>query len=276
MFFYSKKQKTSSLSFLSYCKKIGKTENINEDAYFLTPTIIGIADGVGGVFHEFGISSEDFSKELMKNCKEVISEYKSQIICRDIVVRALSKMKNGGSSTYLLASLKKNKLNISNLGDCGLLLFRKSNNSIKLVFQTSAKQYSFNTPYSLCKEFSSSQLKKVNGTKIKDFTNKLNPFDSDEYCITVHEGDIVVVATDGLLDNVFPEDIRKLLKKCIKHRSLSEITNKLIDLAFNKSIGKKLTPFEENMKRAHQNWVGGKKDDITVIVSILQAKVCSN
>ena len=48
---------------------IGKSPNTNEDAYFCTDTVIGVADGIGSLQRAFGISSQEFSSELMAKCE---------------------------------------------------------------------------------------------------------------------------------------------------------------------------------------------------------------
>ena len=56
---------------------IGKSANKNEDSYFIHEKGFGVADGVGG-WNEIGISSEDFSNELMNHCKQTIDEHENQ------------------------------------------------------------------------------------------------------------------------------------------------------------------------------------------------------
>lgn len=50
---------------------IGKTPTTNEDALFITERAFGVADGVSG-WTDFGFSSDAFSNELMRFCKEEI------------------------------------------------------------------------------------------------------------------------------------------------------------------------------------------------------------
>ena len=272
MFLYTKKKRPSEFTFVSSCKSMGKKPDRNEDAYFLTPSAIGVADGIGGLFNEFGISSKDFSTELMQKCRDIINEGILGFDCKKIVEKALQSMTNGGSSTYLLALISKNKLLISNMGDCGLLLYRTYNNSMKLVFQTSAKQYSFNTPFQVCKSFSPLQLSR----RDIRFTNKtindsFRSIDSDEYCITIHENDIIIIGSDGLFDNVYPEEITKIIKSQVTMNT-SDINNQIFEFALKRASGSEPTPFEQRMKHKKLDWNGGKRDDITVLVASLKSK----
>ena len=270
MFLAARDQICGEMILSSCCKSVPKVEGRNEDAYFCTDLNIGIADGVGGVFIDFGISSQDFSIELMAKCKEILGHLNSSKRGNEIVKEALVSMNSGGSSTYLLISLIKNRLMVSNYGDSGLMVFRKYNSSLRLVFQTIAKQHSFNTPFQVSKQFSPKQLQKGYNIIKDNIKNSNGNIDSDEYFTTVHEGDILVIGTDGLFDNLFPSEIKKIIKRFPKVSSLSETVDFIVESALARAKGIEFTPFEQNMKNIQCEWKGGKIDDITVIVSVVQ------
>ena len=52
--------------------------------------------------------------------------------------------------------------------------------------------------------------------------------------------------------------------------SVQKITEQIHQLAHKRSLGTENTPFQERMNKANGSWIGGKKDDITVIVSSIQ------
>ena len=262
----------SELILSSSCKSIPKVEGRNEDAYFYTDSNIGIADGVGGVFIDFGISSQEFSIELMEKCKEISRNFNTSRQGKEIVKEALDSMISGGSSTFLLASLARNRLFISNFGDSRLMLFRKYYDTLRLVFQTTAKQHCFNTPFQVSKQFSPKQLQRVHTFYKSNIKNSDGNIDSDEYLTTVREGDILVIGTDGLFDNLFPSEIRKIIKKFPIVSDLPETVDLLVEKALKMAKGKERTPFEENMKNIQCEWKGGKMDDITAIVSVVQRR----
>ena len=56
---------------------MGKSADRNEDSFFIHEKGFGVADGVGG-WNEIGISSKDFSNELMNYCKKAIDEHENQ------------------------------------------------------------------------------------------------------------------------------------------------------------------------------------------------------
>jgi len=65
------------LSIVSESFTIGKAEDSNEDAYFISERSFGIADGVSG-WVEFGFSSAAFSNALMQNCKAEVELFDRQ------------------------------------------------------------------------------------------------------------------------------------------------------------------------------------------------------
>jgi serine/threonine protein phosphatase PrpC len=271
--YYNPQKFTQKNLYFSNCSKtIGKVLENNEDAHFLTASTIGIADGIGSQLKNFGISSKDFSIELMQKCQEIVDEGKTGLKCKDIVKKALMLMKNGGSSTYLLASIIGNKIMISNMGDCGLLIFRKKLNKFNLLFRSSPKLYNFNTPYQVYKQFSPKQLIDRSPFQKKIINSKSDLINSDEYCLTVHKNDIIISGTDGFFDNVSIEEVSKIIKKCTSKVNLQDITNKLFELAYRKSNGTETTPFQLKMNEIDRFWVGGKRDDITVIVTAIKSK----
>ena len=65
---HTQKQNQDPLAIVSAAFTIGKTEDANEDAYFISDRSFGVADGVSG-WVDFGFSSKAFSNALMSNCK---------------------------------------------------------------------------------------------------------------------------------------------------------------------------------------------------------------
>ena len=251
-------KKAPDLSFKSFCISVGKSKDSNEDSYFISDYALGIADGIGGVLTNFGVSSQQFSSELMLSCKKILTS--ESIQGKEAVQKALKNMDIGGSSTYLIASVKKNTLKVSNLGDSSLLLFRRSIGEVKIILKTAPKTYDKTTPYQISKAFSPSQLKNSKG-QIKDRFN----IDSDEYSIFVQEGDFVLMGSDGLFDNVFVKDILKIVKK--NFNSEEKVAEKIFELAKEKSVGTEATPFSVRFSNEKNLWAGGKCDDITVLAS---------
>ncbi|KAG0227499.1 hypothetical protein BGX31_006991 [Mortierella sp. GBA43] len=98
-----------------------------------------------------------------------------------------------GSSTACLAVLRDDELRIANLGDCGVSVIRRN----EFIFRTEEQQHSFNYPYQL-------------GTGSSD-----TPSDALTFTVKIQSGDIVVMGTDGIFDNLFDEDILEEVLLCI-------------------------------------------------------------
>ena len=81
-------------------------------------------------------------------------------------------------------------------------------------------------------------------------------------------GDSVVVATDGLLDNIFPEELAATATRIRRQgNQCSDVAKKLAELAYSNSQKTEGdSPFAVGARAAGKAWAGGKTDDITVLV----------
>lgn len=91
-----------------------------------------------------------------------------------------------GSSTALLAVLRNDELRLANLGDCSCCIIRGD----EYIFRTEEQQHRFNYPFQA-------------GTNAKDTPIK----DAQKFAVQVRKDDIVILASDGLVDNVFSDDM---------------------------------------------------------------------
>ena len=263
--------------FESFGVSLGKIKDSNEDAFFCGQKVLGAADGIGSLKTHFGISSKEFSAELMTKCETVIKSVLSlsdkKLNCKDIIKAAYELVESGGSSTFILASLTGRQINILNLGDCGVLLIRFED-SWKIVFQTSPQTHFFNTPYQLSKRFSPSQLKN-NKTDAKNFGKSDKISDADNYVITTAPDDILVMGSDGLWDNLSPEEILEIFDKH-KDYSVQSLTTIILKHAKQKSLGNQKTPFSSKYNNFDESnkdrYIGGKNDDITVVLAKIKVQ----
>lgn len=250
---------------------IGKLFNLNEDAFFCTDQIIGVADGIGSLRKEFGISSMDFAQELMSKCEEYSSMQIKQgrnLNCKEIIGKAYESLECGGSCTFLLAGIVGRQLNILNLGDCGMILLRFQD-GLKIVMRTTAKFHRFNTPYQISRRFSERQMKGGIG---KNIGKSDTVGDADEFLVSALPGDFIVAGSDGLWDNAYPEEIIKIIEQN-KNCPVSKIAALVGKIAKIRSIGAKQAQFltSPNSSTSRQLLTtGGKTDDITVIIARIQ------
>jgi len=216
-----------------------------------------VADGVGG-WDILGVDPGIFTHKLLENCKSVVSKnpkYSPLQIMQEAYDQLL-KTNCEGSCTCCIVKLynenNKTILKYANLGDSGFRVIRGN----KLLFRSKEQCKMFNFPYQL-------------GSNGRGYAD--TPDQSDEGEINLENGDIIIMGTDGLFDNVFDDD---LVSRCIeqkentndKKKIVSTCVMELCKYAQNISISRTAeTPFGFNAARAALNWPGGKEDDITVV-----------
>ncbi|KAG0202647.1 hypothetical protein BGX28_004907 [Mortierella sp. GBA30] len=189
---------------------------VGEDSYFRRHDALGVADGVGGwsgttgKFLQFCANPALYSRKLMHYAFLELEKYDNieeeafydyfnvnpvQILQKSYDQSARDAKQEGliGSSTACLAILRDDELRIANLGDCGVSIIRKN----EFIFRTEEQQHSFNYPYQL-------------GTGSTD-----SPTDAQVFTVKVQSGDIVVMGTDGIFDNLFDEDILEEVVRCV-------------------------------------------------------------
>jgi len=140
------------------------------------------------------------------------------------------------------------------VGDCLISLIRHN----ELVYRSSEQQHKFNYPYQLGPQSADTPLK-----------------DAFRIDLAVQEGDVIVVASDGMGDNLWDEDVlEEVVRWGADVRGLSEALAKRaqrVSMA-GASIGE--TPFARRAHEEKKNHVGGKTDDISVLVAVIEG--CSD
>lgn len=258
-----------------------------EDSYFLRSDSLGVADGVGGWSGKPGANPGLFSSKLMHHCSTEVSRYEDVDDVRflsynsidpvEILQQALersiheSKLEGLlGSTTALIAILRNDELRIANLGDCCCSVIRGND----FIFRSEEQQHSFNYPVQI-------------GTNSKSTPAK----DAQRYSIKVQKDDIVILSSDGLADNLFDEDIlEEVLKFTIDSREDSHPPRTEKDGGWTQRpftaqlISESLclkartvvedqqavtSPFSQRANEEGIHYVGGKNDDISVLVAIV-------
>ena len=78
-----------------------------------------------------------------------------------------------------------------------------------------------------------------------------------------------------MLDNLFQEEITEIINKNPNFLmgDLNQVAQEIAEKAFeNSNNRKKLSPFEKKAKEAGMFYFGGKPDDITVVVAVVDLK----
>ncbi|KAK6124720.1 hypothetical protein DH2020_041538 [Rehmannia glutinosa] len=249
----SRPRKLTMMADSFYLPKDNPSKPRGEDAHFISevPQVIGVADGVGG-WAKKGIDAGEYARELMRNAADAVKGHRpSDVDPKQVLLEAFLKTESPGSSTACIISLAGDILRAANLGDNGFVVIRDG----KIQYSSPAQQYSFNFPYQMGKTSSSGDVEAA-----------------EEIVVGVERGDVVIVGTDGLFDNMFPEDIETTVGLCMRKEYTPDLTAwMLANGARRKSLDKRTTsPFQVAAYEAGVQHFGGKYDDITVVAAYLE------
>lgn len=168
-----------------------------------TIVLMGVADGVGG-WSESGIDPAHYSNALLYSAMKFAESHPSFPLPKVILEHAFEQVSKNpdiqaGSSTACLLRLDaaQGKLSCANLGDSGFVHLRPDPSSpegrMQVVHSSSPQLYGFNCPYQLAKVPASMQ-------QPGSLTNY--PEEAAVHEFDLLKGDVVLVMTDGFLDNV--------------------------------------------------------------------------
>uniref|UniRef100_A0A6M2DKC7 Protein phosphatase n=1 Tax=Xenopsylla cheopis TaxID=163159 RepID=A0A6M2DKC7_XENCH len=239
-----------------------------DDAWFAAKNkcvdVIGVADGVGG-WRAYGIDPGEFSSFLMKTCERLVQVGKfkpnnpGNLLARSYWELLEHKKPILGSSTACVVVLNRETSTVytANIGDSGYMVVRAG----VVVHRSSEQQHYFNTPFQLSLPPPGHRHNVVSD----------RPESADTSTFQVEDGDVILVATDGVFDNV-PDNV--LLQELSKVQGLKDsvtlqrTANTIAWMARNLSFdGSYNSPFAKNAKKNGINIVGGKPDDITVLLA---------
>ncbi|EPS29642.1 hypothetical protein PDE_04592 [Penicillium oxalicum 114-2] len=159
-------------------------------------------------------------------------------------------------------------LYVTNLGDCKVLVIRPSED--KVIFRTAEQWHWFDCPMQL-------------GTNSVDTPRK----DAVLSEVTLQENDIVLVVSDGVMDNLWEHEVQKIvldsIKKWDKGHTQNQRVSRSSELAdarmvytarelLNAALNVARDPFAESpfMEKAVDEGLaieGGKMDDISVVIA---------
>ncbi|KQK17902.1 hypothetical protein BRADI_1g37500v3 [Brachypodium distachyon] len=226
----------------------------DEDAHFIRadPGVIGVADGVGS-WRAKGVDAAAFSRALMANARaQVDSAVPGTPVCPyKLLERAYEQTvaaSTPGSSTAVIVSLSGRVLRWAYVGDSGFALFRRG----RMVHRSQPQQASFNCPYQL-----------------GAWGNKVGEAAVGQ--IAVKDGDVLVVGSDGLFDNLFDSAIQQIVRMCGELKfSPKMVADILAGNAYCNARSNQDSPFSAASRQQQgTSFTGGKQDDITVVVAYI-------
>jgi len=243
-----------------------------EDAYFAIEhegaSALGVADGVY-MWRLQGIDAGEFSRALMDNAAKAVKQGAKdarEVLHAAAAEVAAAEVKGSATACIVHINTKKSKLSSANLGDSGFMVIREGDplqGELRQVLHVSeAQEHEFGRPFQLGHHEAAN-----------------SPDHLDFYCTSVQPGDVIVVGSDGLWDNledvIVVEQTHKVLSAppagANKFEMAKLLSRKLTELAFNTSMNRSVdTPYSRAASSAFDMvYSGGKKDDICVVVAIV-------
>lgn len=218
-------------------------KDTGEDAFFIEGTSIGVFDGVSGASETRGVDPRLYSQRLASETCRLVKEYGAASVVKAAIEASLENDQIGASTACVIGMDNVGRIFGINLGDSGVRVIRGE----KMIFRTKEQQHFFNCPYQLGTD---SQDGLAMGQNIQQ---------------KVREGDVVVVASDGLYDNMSDQELVQYVNQVDDPMAMAE---QLGDLASTRGVDKSYeSPFMIEAKKAGVAWEGGKADDITVVVA---------
>lgn len=272
-------QKTHPLKQARGCK--------DADATLCSPMLIGIADGVSQI-EEFGIDASELPNELLNAVEELAvsqllpgqesDEYLGPI---SMMREAYESTESLGSTTVLTAIMDNStkihgKLHpmvaVCSIGDCEILILRRTSRDARfqMVFHTEMQRIDGNAQSPL-------QLARVDETVDPDFDPSVAieviERGSAVHCVSAFEGDLVILGSDGVFDNLFIDEIVSICDsfmppkskeshfKPVSRKVLGDIARQIVHAAHSKTQLRGGAYIDTPIGR------GGKIDDTSCVVS---------
>ena len=212
-----------------------KADRGGEDGFFINDELsaLGIADGVGS-WYSRGVDPGIYARKLMQLTEAAIQAGQRDPV--KVLRQAYEGNKEQGTATACVAILNDGQLNSVNVGDSGFIIIREG----QVVQSRQITIHSFNFPFQL-------------GKGSPD-----QPEDGVVAGIKLKPEDIIVMATDGLWDNLFEEQVVELVVE--KSDMLKLAKNIAEEARFAATEPGRKTPWSD---------VGGKLDDITVVTALV-------
>ncbi|KAG8973327.1 hypothetical protein FRC05_008871 [Tulasnella sp. 425] len=264
-----------------------KTKNSGEDSFFVqelkdhSGVAVGIADGVGG-WSDSGVDPGVFSQALMyhgarfakrgwaddsypssvNSAEESIQPWElTPENCLELAFNAVLRdtLVDAGSSTGLISTFnaRSGLMKAANLGDSGFMIIRNRIAFPKLITSIVLIPRRMRQP-----------------GLITD-----SPKDADLYECRLRHGDIVLCYTDGVSDNVWPQELIAISSVMTRQGgSEQELAQNMADAVVEYAMNAmnrndRVSPFEHAAALERQRWVGGKVDDATALAILVSEEV---
>jgi len=204
------------------------------DATVVSPMLLGCADGVSQI-EEYGLDASLLPRELLDACEEqamnllvpdqagkISGLYKGPI---PLMREAFESTDSLGSTTVCLSVLDNStrihgKLHpmmaIVSIGDCELMVLRQNRLRYEIAFNTEMQRIDGNCQCPL-------QVCRVDGRVDPNFDERMTieviERGSAVHMVSVYEGDLVIIGSDGVFDNLFKDEVMAIVNRLIPRPS---------------------------------------------------------
>lgn len=210
------------------------------DATVVSPMLLGCADGVSQI-EEFGIDASKLPRELLDACEDqamnllvpdeagkISGAYEGPV---PLMREAFKKTRSLGSTTVCLSVLDNStmihgKLHpmmaIISIGDCELMVLRQSfvQNRLRYVtvFNTEMQRIDGNCqcPLQVCRVD-----ERIDAAFDEQMSIEVIERGSAVHMVSVYEGDLVIIGSDGVFDNLFKDEVVQLVNRMIPTPSMT-------------------------------------------------------
>lgn len=224
-----------------------KAHRGGEDAFFVAANGqgMGVFDGVGS-WAEVGVDPSAYARSLAKECNTRLFATGSTDPTDLLQYAFLNSASLRGSSTACVATLDNlGVFRATTVGDSVFFVIRNGS----IFFRQKELQHGFNYPFQL-------------GENSTD-----TPESGAKVTLELKEGDIVIMCTDGVTDNLFDEELLGSVEMGGSHQ---EMAQHIAESASRRAKSRgATTPFSKTANTHGFQHVGGKLDDITVIVAFV-------
>ena len=220
-----------------------------EDAVFAKGRTFGVFDGVSGAEKLDGVPlySKTLADEMRKLVKDDEAISMPEITKRLLKCAEIADQIATGASTAVVASIGEDGfLRALNVGDSACIVIRNG----KMVAKTREISHYFECPYQLSVD---SPDRPRDGTKMN---------------IELMRGDLILMASDGIFDNLSDDQVVEI---AMKEKQLQTIAKRVSELSRKISLDSKAaTPYAKMAQRYgdpdYKDGLGGKVDDVSCIV----------
>ncbi|GAB0496862.1 hypothetical protein MMPV_008183 [Pyropia vietnamensis] len=224
-----------------------------EDAWFIVDDAAGVFDGVGGWASQ-GVDAGVYARALASGTAAGVRSRGPTGVAAALA-DAVAGADMLGSSTAAVIGLDAaaGSLVGCNLGDSGVRVIRGG----AVVYRSAEQQYSFNFP---------AQVSAADRGALAV---------AEPIAFGVEEGDWVLLATDGLLDNMWEAELLRLVAEAggeaAKPAALAEaVRSRAVELS---QMDNYESPFSWGAKQAGMRYpTQGKPDDVTVVFCRVQLR----